>query len=143
MRKGRLKAAGDLTKPAATDEEAERRIDNCFTLAGEEIAAQDWARICENLRRLRDANATIAPRILFRPLLTSGCIAKGDGGYTYILIDSEQPELEQIIAVWHEALHLLGLTHEDDVEALAQRLAAAFPEILPMVKKIAYDAAAG
>lgn len=40
-----LLPGGDLTQPAASDEEAINRIDNCFALAGEPIAAQDWARI--------------------------------------------------------------------------------------------------
>lgn len=42
---GALLPDGDLEKPAATDEEAINRIDNCFTLAGESVAAQDWARV--------------------------------------------------------------------------------------------------
>ena len=80
----------------------------------------------------------LAPRILFRPLLTSGMIGKGDAGNLYILIDSEQSEAEQCIAVWHETLHLLGLRDEDQIEAMAQRLTQACPEILPAVKAIAY-----
>lgn len=41
----KLLPAGDLTKPAATDEEAINRIDNCFALAGEWIGIQDWQRV--------------------------------------------------------------------------------------------------
>jgi hypothetical protein len=74
------------------------------------------------------------PIILFRPLLTSAFVGTGDAGKIYILIDSDQSVAEQTIALWHETLHLLGLTDEDQVEALARRLAAAFPEILDVVK---------
>ena len=55
-----------------------------------------------------------------------------------ILIDSEQPEAEQLVALWHETLHLLGLTDEDQVEAMAQRLAKACPEILAAVKAVVH-----
>lgn len=74
-------------------------------------------------------------RVLFRPLLVSGMLAKGDGGDTYILVDDEQPESEQVIALWHETLHLLGLKDEAQVEAFAQLLARACPGILPAVKE--------
>lgn len=78
-----------------------------------------------------------APRVLFRPLLSSGLIGVGTGGTTYVIIDSEQPEAEQVIALWHETLHLLGLKDETLVEAFAQRLAQACPDILPAVKQVA------
>jgi hypothetical protein len=65
-----------------------------------------------------------------RPLLVNGVLATDDHG-PLILIDSEQPELEQVITLWHETLHLLGMTDEVKVEQLARRLlAAACPEIL-------------
>lgn len=82
-----------------------------------------------------------APRVLFRPLLTSGLIGNGNAGTTsYVIIDSEQPESEQVIALWHETLHLLGLKDETLVEAMAQRLAQACPEVLPAVKQVAAGA---
>lgn len=73
------------------------------------------------------------PRIQFRPLLIHGCIASVAGA-TWVLIDSEQSEAEQVATLWHETLHLLGLRDEDQVEAMAQRLAQACPEILELVK---------
>lgn len=73
-------------------------------------------------------------RVLFRPLLVSGMLAKGDGGDMYILVDDEQSESEQVIALWHETLHLLGLLDETQVEAMAQRLAVACPEIVQLLK---------
>jgi hypothetical protein len=72
--------------------------------------------------------------VLFRPLLVSGTVARGDRGMVYAMIDTEQPELEQLIALYHETLHLLGLKDEDQVEAFAQRLAIACPEVLAAVK---------
>jgi hypothetical protein len=76
----------------------------------------------------------VSPRILFRPLLTSGMIGKDNASNVYIIIDSEQSEVEQCIALWHETLHLLGLKDEDQVEALAKRLADACPEILSHIR---------
>jgi hypothetical protein len=74
-------------------------------------------------------------RVLFRPLLVSGMLAYTDSRGEAIIIDSEQEPAEQIIALWHETLHLLGLKNEDQVEAMAQRLANACPEILAAVKE--------
>jgi hypothetical protein len=54
-----------------------------------------------------------------------------------ILIDEEQPIDQQILTLWHETLHLLGLDDEERIEALAARLAAACPEILATIKEIA------
>jgi len=73
--------------------------------------------------------------VMFRPLLVNGILGVRDGR-PIILVDTDQPESEQLVTVWHEALHLLGLTNEAQVEALAQRLAAACPEILPTLKAI-------
>lgn len=75
-------------------------------------------------------------RVIFRPMLVSGMVATSDAG-VLVLIDSEQPDAEQLVALWHEALHLLGLRDEDQVEAFAQRLAQACPEILPAVRAAA------
>lgn len=103
------------------------------------ITRQRCQRTCNascNLEALRQParRDRVAPRILFRPLLTSGLIGKSDAGHTYILIDSEQPEAEQLVALWHEALHLLGLTDEDLVEIMARHLAECCPEVLEAVK---------
>ena len=75
-------------------------------------------------------------RVIFRHLLVSGMVATSDAG-VLVLIDSEQPESEQLVALWHEALHLIGLRDEDQVEAFAQRLAQACPEILAAAKSAA------
>ena len=68
-------------------------------------------------------------RIEFRPLLVQGQLATDDNGIL-LLIDSEQPDAEKIVTIWHETLHLLGLTDEEQVESMANKLAAACPEIL-------------
>lgn len=68
-------------------------------------------------------------RIRIRPLLVSGQLAVDADG-PLILIDSEQPEHEQVVALWHETLHLLGLTDEKQVEAFALELAKSCPTIL-------------
>lgn len=80
------------------------------------------------LKAARDAGS-----VSFRPLLVSGLIGDSDAGIC-ILIDSEQPERQQVVALWHETLHMLGLEDEEQVEAMAKRLAEACPEILQAVK---------
>lgn len=83
-------------------------------------------------------------RIIVRPLLTRGMLA-ADGNQLIkrpvIIIDSEQTEEEQVISLWHETLHLLGLTNEAEVEAIAKELAKAYPAILrrlaPLLNKVA------
>jgi Zn-dependent peptidase ImmA (M78 family) len=64
-----------------------------------------------------------------RPMLVSGMLAT-DGQGPVILINSEQEEREQVIALWHETLHLLGLPEGDLVETAARQLADAFPSVL-------------
>lgn len=74
-------------------------------------------------------------RVLFRPLLVQGMVRR-DFEYDswMILVDNEQSEAQQTVTLYHEALHLLGLTDEDQVEAMAKKLADACPEILAAVK---------
>lgn len=74
-------------------------------------------------------------RIIFRPLLVTGIFGHSPDG-PVILIDSEMPQSEQAIALFHEALHWLGFDDEAHVEAMALRLAAAVPEIVPDLRKI-------
>ena len=50
------------------------------------------------------------------------------------LIDTDQSEEEQTVAVYHEILHHIGLTDEKLVEEIAQKLAKAAPELLKIVR---------
>lgn len=70
--------------------------------------------------------------VLFRPLLVSGMLGVQDQ-WPIILINNEQPREEQAAAIYHEALHLLGLVDEDGVERMAVKLAAACPEIVDLL----------
>lgn len=79
-------------------------------------------------------------RLIFRPLLVSGTLADTPYGQV-ILVDDEQQAAEQLVALWHETIHLLlratGQEQQHDeagVEAMAQRLATACPEILVLLK---------
>jgi hypothetical protein len=75
-------------------------------------------------------------RVQFRPLLVSGMIASANGGLDFfILVDDEQSEQQQSSALIHELLHLVGLTDESQVEALAQRMADACPELASIVRR--------
>jgi len=89
----------------------------------------------DEARRLRDATGFTASTkratipIKVRPMLVSGMLATDEHG-PVILIDSEQGEREQIVTLWHETLHLLGMTDEARVERFAHRLADGCPTIL-------------
>lgn len=73
-------------------------------------------------------------RVIFRPMLVSGMLSADlERGSWLILVDSEQSEPEQTVSLFHEMLHLIGLLDEKKVEAMAQKLAAACPEILPLL----------
>lgn len=72
-------------------------------------------------------------RFMFRPLLVPAILAKDAIG-PLVLIDNEQSEAEQIVSIWHELMHVIGVTDERQAEALAQRLAPVCPEILEIVK---------
>lgn len=90
----------------------------------------------------------IAPpfRIELRPLLVDGGLysMRTDGVIDcdwLMAISSEQSLELQAVALWHETLHLLlfaaGIPaphDEDQIEALARRLAAACPEVYPMLQ---------
>src|SRR3954466_7948746 len=47
--------------------------------------------------------------VQLRPLLVEGLIAQSDAGQV-ILIDEALPRWEQNVTLWHEVLHMLGLT---------------------------------
>jgi len=64
--------------------------------------------------------ATVPIKVL--PMLVYGQLATDEHG-PVILIDSEQGEYEQVVTLWHEVLHLLGMTDEGAVERIAARLA--------------------
>lgn len=68
-----------------------------------------------------------------RPLLVSAMLATDGSGRPVILVDDAQPPEQQRIAFWHEVVHLIlgGEPHDEaEVEAMAQRLCAAWPEAL-------------
>lgn len=71
-------------------------------------------------------------RLVVRPLLVSGQLAQGTRQMPQpvILIDSTQTEEEQVVTLWHEVLHLLGMKNEVEAEAIARELAKAYPTIL-------------
>jgi hypothetical protein len=79
--------------------------------------------------------------LIVRPLLTSGILAvKKDNTGVLILIDSEQPDKQKTIALWHEFIHLIqlasGVELKDIDEGMTEMLAARFadrcPEILAL-----------
>lgn len=113
-------------------DEYRQQIEDCRKRTGRQLHRYRGkiAALKAEVKRLRAA----PPRIVFRPLLTSGMYAGSEAG-RLILIDSEQPESEQLIALWHETLHLLGLRDDDLVEPMARRLAAACPELLQAIKE--------
>ena len=80
-------------------------------------------------------------RVGLWPMLVQGQIATDAKGIL-LMIDSEQSDEEKAITLWHETLHLLGLTDEDHIEILAKQLAGAAPKILDFVRR-ADDSAAG
>ncbi len=83
--------------------------------------------------------------ILFRPLLVSGSLATKDNTTLFsstllIMINDEQPRDQQVVALWHETVHLLlmaaGIEAPHDeawVEETARKLAKACPEILDIM----------
>lgn len=77
--------------------------------------------------RSTTTRATIPLKV--RPLLVSGMLALDAEG-PVIVIDSEQDPKEQVIALWHEVLHLLGLTDEFLADEMAMALAGAAPDVL-------------
>jgi hypothetical protein len=91
-------------------------------------------RVKEFLRlALRNTRSTV--RIKLRPMLVNGMLSSDAAG-PVVLIDSEQPEGEQVVSLWHEIMHLLGLTDEKEVEAIAYNLAEADPHILRKLAKV-------
>lgn len=90
--------------------------------------------------------AADAMRIQFRPLLASGITRRDAMGFVNILIDVEQSEAQQDIAVWHEALHALLFAsgapddaHDERfIELAANQIATACPGIAKLLR--GYDA---
>lgn len=81
-------------------------------------------------------------RVVFRPLLVQGVFATDAEG-PILFIDCDQSEREQAVSVWHETLHLLLCAsgyakHEHDeeqIDAIAERLADACPEIVGLLRR--------
>ena len=76
------------------------------------------------------------------PLLVSGMLTSRDGtDRPLILIDKDQPPEEQNKALWHEIVHLLlwsasETDHDEaEIEMLAQRLHAAWPDALSRITR--------
>lgn len=69
-------------------------------------------------------------RIEVRPLLVRGMLATDERGPVLLINSEEADPKEQVTTLWHETLHLLGLTDEFLVEEYALRLADACPDIL-------------
>lgn len=73
-------------------------------------------------------------RIQVRPLLVTGTMGGGPNSiFIYLMTGLERGEAA--VTLWHEILHVLhfagGTEHnEDAIEAMAQKLAAACPEVL-------------
>lgn len=65
-----------------------------------------------------------------RPLLVRGMLATDARGPRILINSEEEPPHEQVVTLFHEVLHLLGLTDEFLAEEYAMRLAAAAPDIL-------------
>lgn len=95
----------------------------------------------ETARHVERAARAAGPRLVFRPLLVSGMVGDTSDG-KLILIDSEQPSAQQVVAIWHETVHLLLLAagkvrpeehDEATIDAIAHRLAVACPEIIDLV----------
>lgn len=74
-------------------------------------------------------------RVEVRPLLTSGGCGSGPGSI-FILLADDLTKAEAAKTLWHEVVHILkraggDLNHdEDQVDAAAEKLAAACPEVL-------------
>jgi hypothetical protein len=69
-------------------------------------------------------------RFMLRPMLVSGMLADTPCDGPIVLIDSEQSQAEQAVAVFHELLHSIGMEDEHQVEGLAVRLGKACPDIV-------------
>jgi hypothetical protein len=83
----------------------------------------------------RPASARSLVPIKVRPMLVSGMLATDERG-PIILINSEEDPKQQVITLWHETLHLLGLKDESLVEECAVALAEACPDVL---RKLAHN----
>ena len=87
-----------------------------------------WDLIAKAINAAQSGRRATVP-IKVRPMLVSGMLATDENG-PVILIDSEQSEYEQVVALWHEVLHLIGMTDEGATERIAARLAGACDTVL-------------
>lgn len=72
--------------------------------------------------------------IRVRPLLTYGMLCSGPNGIV-ILISEGSSKREAAKTIWHEIVHVIksavpGDQNEDEVEAIAERLTTACPDVL-------------
>lgn len=89
-------------------------------------------------------------KFVIRPLLIPGMLVKAPDGDWVMLVDSDLPQEELAVTIWHEFVHLFKERagdpqphNEVEVEALGQRLAKAFPEIVELIRPraVSYDEA--
>jgi hypothetical protein len=65
-----------------------------------------------------------------RPLLVQGMLAYDERGPLILINSEENDPMEQVRTLWHEVLHLIGMTDEFLCDEYAMRLADAAPDIL-------------
>lgn len=90
--------------------------------------------------QVRDRLKRCPLEFVVRPLLLQGCLGYAvDGGKAKIFVDEAQTKEQAAITVWHELIHLIKdgarclIPHDEtEVEVMAVRLAAAFPEIIDL-----------
>lgn len=68
--------------------------------------------------------------IVVRPMLVQGQLATDAGGPLILINSEEEPPHEQVVTLFHEVLHLLGMTDEFLCDEYAMKLADAAPDIL-------------
>lgn len=97
-----------------------------------EAHLEELIAVCnEALRRGEAPRGGMIPiRLQVRPMLVSGMLATDDKGPIILINSEEEPPHEQVITLWHEVLHLLGMTDEFLCDEYAMRLADAAPDIL-------------
>lgn len=73
-------------------------------------------------RAVAEASRAQRVDVVVRPLLIAGMLAEIDGRKA-ILLDSEVAPDERSVTLWHEVMHLAGVTDEDQAEKMARMLA--------------------
>lgn len=126
--------AESLRSPCSGEPEGDFSCQDCPERGGPATCRAEWQEIVDAAKAVRAAFAPSARRatvpLKMRPMLVRGMLATDEHG-PMILINSEESDpKEQVISLWHETLHLLGMTDEFLTEEYALRLADACPDIL-------------